>query len=137
MHSYEIVWEDRSLDGAAWVRAEFEHLWRIGRPLSQAVIEEVGRCAKKVEISLAELGDDPVEIGKGNPVRVGEYVDVFKLTQGERHGASVLNVGDIGGPVQVEVHDLETGDSTILEMDSRPRKKLSELDDTLLNPKSK
>ena len=106
LHSYEIVWEDRSLDGAEWVRAEFEHLWRIGRQLSQAVIEEVGRCARKVEISIAELGDDPIEIGKSalveSPIyRRGEqlmpwqkaFVGIFSRHR-EMHGQARLLLAD-------------------------------------------
>lgn len=29
-HSYEIIWEDRSPESAAWVRDEFEWLWSLG-----------------------------------------------------------------------------------------------------------
>jgi HKD family nuclease len=28
---YELVWEDTSEDGVAWVEEEFEHLWSIGK----------------------------------------------------------------------------------------------------------
>ena len=105
-HSYEIVWEDRSADGEAWVRAEFDHLWRIGRPLSQAIIEEIGRCARKVEVSLADLEDDPVEIGKSalveSPIyRRGEqlmpwqkaFVSIYARHR-EVHGQSRLLLAD-------------------------------------------
>jgi len=64
MHSYEIIWEDRSQDAEKWVREEFEYLWKIGRPLSEAVVEEIGRCARKVQVSLSDLENDPVGVGK-------------------------------------------------------------------------
>jgi len=41
-HSYELVWEDRSPDGVNWVQAEFEELWKIGRRLPDAIVEEIG-----------------------------------------------------------------------------------------------
>ncbi len=52
---YELVWEDRSADGVAWVDDEFRYLWERGVPLPDAIIEEVGRCARKREVSLGEL----------------------------------------------------------------------------------
>ena len=64
MHSYEIVWEDRSKDAEKWVREEFGYLWEKGHPLSEAVVEEIGRCSKKVQVQLSQLNEDPVNIGK-------------------------------------------------------------------------
>lgn len=106
LHSYEIVWEDRSQEGAAWIRSEFDHLWKIGRPLSQAVIEEIGRCARKVQVSLDEIGDEPVELGKSalveSPIyRRGEqlmpwqkaFVGIFARHR-EAHGQARLLLAD-------------------------------------------
>lgn len=52
---YEIVWEDRSEEGVAWVEAEFRHLWERSVPLPDAIVEEIGRCARKVEVQLEDL----------------------------------------------------------------------------------
>lgn len=52
---YEIVWEDRSPEGIAWVEEEFEHLWNRSVPLPDAIVEEVGRLSRKVEVELKDL----------------------------------------------------------------------------------
>jgi superfamily II DNA or RNA helicase len=59
--NYELVWEDSSADGVAWVEEEFEYLWKLGKPLPDAIIDEIGRSARRVEVQLEELG--PSEIG--------------------------------------------------------------------------
>ena len=53
--NYELVWEDSSADGVAWVEEEFEYLWAKGKPLPDAIVEESGRSAKRAEIKLADL----------------------------------------------------------------------------------
>ena len=57
---YEIVWEDRSPEGVAWVEAEFKHLWARGVPLPDAIVEEVGRLSRKIEVELKDLS--PAEV---------------------------------------------------------------------------
>jgi len=52
---YEIVWEDRSAEGVAWVEAEFEYLWARSVALPDAIVEEVGRLSRKVEVELETL----------------------------------------------------------------------------------
>ena len=64
-HSYELAWEDRSPEAAAWVQAEYDHLLPLSRPLSQAVIEEIGRTSRRVEVTLDSLKDDPLALIKG------------------------------------------------------------------------
>lgn len=59
-HSYEIVWEDSSAEGVRWVQAEFDALWAKGRPLPEAIVEEIGRCAKKVQVRMQDLSPDAV-----------------------------------------------------------------------------
>jgi hypothetical protein len=49
---YEILWEDDSPEGVAWIEAEFAHLWQAAKPLPEAVIQEVGRRARRMEIPL-------------------------------------------------------------------------------------
>jgi SNF2 family DNA or RNA helicase len=60
---YEIVWEDTSPEGVAWVEAEFEYLWNRGVALPDAIIEEVGRSARKREVAIDELGPEDVAAG--------------------------------------------------------------------------
>jgi hypothetical protein len=44
---YELVWEDSSAEGIAWLEEEFRYLWERGVPLPDAIVEEVGRCASR------------------------------------------------------------------------------------------
>lgn len=53
--NYEILWEDPSPQGVAWVEEEFEALWAEGRPLPEAIIQEIGRVAQRVEVTFADL----------------------------------------------------------------------------------
>ncbi|WP_201370537.1 phospholipase D-like domain-containing anti-phage protein [Ktedonobacter robiniae] len=57
---YEIVWEDTSEEGIAWVEAEFEYLWERGVPLPNAVIEEIGRLSRKREVVIDEIEPEDV-----------------------------------------------------------------------------
>jgi superfamily II DNA or RNA helicase len=52
--NYEILWEDSSPDGVAWVEEEFAALWADAYPLPDAIIEEVGRVAERIEIRFAD-----------------------------------------------------------------------------------
>ena len=54
--NYELVWEDSSADGVTWVEEEFEHLWNIGKPLPDAIVDEIGRSARRIEVQIEELG---------------------------------------------------------------------------------
>lgn len=49
-HNYEILWEDQSPEGVAWVEEEFDTLWKDGYPLPDAIIEEIKRVADRVEV---------------------------------------------------------------------------------------
>ena len=48
--NYEILWEDLSPEGVAWVDEEFAALWAEACPLPDAIIEEIERVAERVEI---------------------------------------------------------------------------------------
>ncbi len=48
--NYEILWEDPSAEGVAWVEEEFETLWRDAFPLPEAIVTEVRRIAERVEV---------------------------------------------------------------------------------------
>lgn len=52
--NYEILWEDPSPEGVAWVEEEFAALWADAFPLPDAIVEEIGRVAKRVEIRFGE-----------------------------------------------------------------------------------
>ncbi|MDM7988395.1 MAG: phospholipase D-like domain-containing protein [Smithella sp.] len=52
--NYEILWEDTSPTGVAWVEEEFDALWKDAYPLPDAIIEEIKRVADRVEIAFAE-----------------------------------------------------------------------------------
>jgi superfamily II DNA or RNA helicase len=58
--NYEILWEDTSSEGVAWVEEEFEALWKDSFPLPDAIIEEIKRVAERVEIHFADLKTDEV-----------------------------------------------------------------------------
>jgi superfamily II DNA or RNA helicase len=51
---YELLWEDDSPDATEWVREEFEFLWSQAVPLPRAIIEEIDRCARRVEYRSVE-----------------------------------------------------------------------------------
>lgn len=52
--NYEIVWEDPSEEGVAWVEEEFAALWEDAYPLPRAIIEEIERIARRTEIRFEE-----------------------------------------------------------------------------------
>ncbi|HWF61443.1 MAG TPA: phospholipase D-like domain-containing anti-phage protein [Nitrospira sp.] len=57
-HNYEILWEDPSPEGVAWVEEEFDALWKDAYPLPQAIVEEVKRVADRVEIRFEDTKPD-------------------------------------------------------------------------------
>ncbi|MEQ1503052.1 MAG: phospholipase D-like domain-containing protein, partial [Myxococcota bacterium] len=58
--NYEMVWEDSSAAGVAWVQEEFDYLWQRGVPLPDVVVEEIGRCARKRQTEMADLAPEQV-----------------------------------------------------------------------------
>lgn len=69
--NYEMVWEDTSADGVAWVQGEFEHLWELGIDLPDVVIEEIGRSARKRQVQIKELA--PAEVAPAALVEAPLY----------------------------------------------------------------
>src|SRR5437016_3577103 len=53
--NYEILWEDQSPEGVAWVEEEFDALWKDSFPLPDAIVEEIKRVADRVEIRFNEV----------------------------------------------------------------------------------
>ena len=62
--SYEMIWEDKSPEAAEWVQDEFNWLWAKGVPLAQAVIDEIGRTADRIEVEIEQMQADPVGLAK-------------------------------------------------------------------------
>jgi len=56
--NYEILWEDPSPEGVAWVEEEFDALWQDAYPLPDAIVEEIKRVADRVEIRFDETKAD-------------------------------------------------------------------------------
>lgn len=52
--NYEILWEDPSPEGVAWVEEEFNALWQDAFALPDAIVEEIKRVADRVEIRFEE-----------------------------------------------------------------------------------
>jgi superfamily II DNA or RNA helicase len=105
LHSYEMVWEDRSDEAIAWCETEFEWLWQQGIDLPEAVIEEIGREARRVEVALS-ASTEPVKLAQSllveSPMNVrGEclqpwqkaFVGIF-ADHRERYGAARLLLAD-------------------------------------------
>jgi len=57
-HNYEILWEDPSPEGVAWVEEEFDALWKDSFPLPDAIVEEIKRVADRIEIHFADVKPD-------------------------------------------------------------------------------
>jgi superfamily II DNA or RNA helicase len=55
---YEILWEDESPEGVAWIEDEFEYLWGAAKPLPRAVIREVRRRGHRHEVEFEQLAED-------------------------------------------------------------------------------
>lgn len=54
-HNYEILWEDTSPEGVAWVEEEFDALWPDAYPLPDGILAEVKRIADRVEIRFPDV----------------------------------------------------------------------------------
>src|SRR5208282_1512694 len=102
--NYEILWEDTSTEGVAWVEEEFEALWKDSFPLPDAIIEEIKRVADRVEIHFGDLKPDelPAAALVESPIyRGGEqlepwqrsFVTIF-LQHRETYGRARLLLAD-------------------------------------------
>jgi SNF2 family DNA or RNA helicase len=102
--NYEILWEDTSPEGVAWVEEEFDALWRDSFPLPEAIIEEIKRVADRVEVHFEDLttGELPAAALVESPIyRGGEqlepwqrsFVTIF-LKHREAYGKSRLLLAD-------------------------------------------
>ena len=57
-HAYEILWGDEDPSAADWVREDFEHFWRQGVDLPDAVVKHVGAMADRIEYRSIEAARD-------------------------------------------------------------------------------
>lgn len=55
---YEILWEDESPEGVAWIEDEFNYLWNAAKELPRAVIREVRRRGYRREVVFDEIDED-------------------------------------------------------------------------------
>jgi superfamily II DNA or RNA helicase len=102
--NYEILWEDTSADGVAWVEDEFAALWADAYPLPDAIIEEVKRIADRVEIRFADAKpeDVPAAALAESPIyRGGEQLQAWQrsfvtmfLQHRETYGRARLLLAD-------------------------------------------
>ena len=102
--NYEILWEDPSPEGVAWVEEEFEALWKDSYPLPDAIIEEIKRVADRVEIRFEEAKSEelpPAVLAESPIYRGGEqlqpwqrsFVTMF-LQHRETYGKARLLLAD-------------------------------------------
>ncbi|WP_234744909.1 phospholipase D-like domain-containing anti-phage protein [Burkholderia sp. WTPI3] len=89
---YEILWEDESPEGVAWIEEEFDFLWNAAKPLPQAVIREVHRRGYRHEIEFTEIEDDenlaPAALIESPLYREGQQLQPWQqgfLTECLRH----------------------------------------------------
>lgn len=96
---YEILWEDDSPEGVAWIEEEFDFLWNAAKPLPRAVIREVHRRSYRREIEFTELDDDesvaPAALIESPLYREGQQLQPWQqgfLTECLRHQRLYGNV---------------------------------------------
>lgn len=89
---YEILWEDESPDGVAWIEDEFDFLWNAAKPLPQAVIREVHRRGYRREVVFDEIEDEetlaPAALIESPLYREGQQLQPWQrgfLTEVLRH----------------------------------------------------
>jgi superfamily II DNA or RNA helicase len=61
-HNYELIWEDNSSEAIKWAQDEFDALWSHPKayPLSDAVIKDIGRFAKRIVLPPEEWRKNPI-----------------------------------------------------------------------------
>jgi superfamily II DNA or RNA helicase len=106
-HNYEILWEDTSQEGVAWVEEEFDALWPHAYPLPDAIISEVKRIADRVEIRFpdvtpaelpaAALAESPIYRG-GEQLQPWQrsFVALFLQHRGTYGKARLLLADEVG-----------------------------------------
>ena len=75
---YEILWEDSSPDGVAWIEEEFEFLWKASKELPRAVITEVRRRGYRREVPFEKI-EDSADIAPAALIEAPLYREGFSL----------------------------------------------------------
>ena len=75
---YEILWEDSSPEGVAWIEEEFEFLWRSSKELPHAVVREVHRRSYRREVQFDEI-DNPTDIAPAALIEAPLYREGLSL----------------------------------------------------------
>ncbi|GAB6162208.1 hypothetical protein JCM12298_13670 [Desulfothermus naphthae] len=102
--NYELIWEDDSEEGVRWLEEEFEALWQESYPLPDAIIEEIGRISKRIEVRFEDLTPEevaPASLVESPIYRKGEqlqpwqrsFVTIF-LKHREIYGKARLLLAD-------------------------------------------
>ena len=102
--NYELIWEDESQEGVRWLEEEFDALWSDAYPLPYAIVEEIGRISRRIEVHFEELspGEIPAASLAESPIyRGGEelqpwqrsFVTIF-LRHRETYGKVRLLLAD-------------------------------------------
>lgn len=102
---YEILWEDDSPEGVAWIEQEFDYLWNAARPLPDAVIREVRRRGYRREVLFDDIENDddlaPAALVESPLYREGLSLQPWQqgfitecLRHYENHGAVRLLLAD-------------------------------------------
>jgi hypothetical protein len=69
-HAYEILWGDDDAAAAQWVRDEFDHFWRQGVDLPDAIVKHVAAMANRIEYRSISR---PANLqGRANPTPLAE-----------------------------------------------------------------
>ena len=59
--NYEILWEDPSPEGVAWVEEEFQYFWdKESWPLPDAIIDEIKRIADRIVVPMSDLKESDI-----------------------------------------------------------------------------
>jgi superfamily II DNA or RNA helicase len=80
---YEILWEDESPEGVAWIEDEFNFLWRAAKELPRAIIREVKRRGYRREVDFDDISD-PDEIAPAALIESPLYREGFSLQPWQR-----------------------------------------------------
>ena len=75
---YEILWEDSSSEGVAWIEEEFEFLWRSSKELPHAVVREVHRRGYRREVLFDEI-ENPSDIAPAALIEAPLYREGLSL----------------------------------------------------------
>ena len=59
--NYEILWEDPSPEGVAWVEEEFQYFWdKESWPLPNAIVDEIKRIADRIVVPMSDFKESDI-----------------------------------------------------------------------------